>query len=600
MNTNELKTRSEMSDKYKWNIEAMYPDENEWHRDIEKALEKCRELESMKGHIADSPSSLLRSIKTLTETMRRVENAFVYARMRRDEDNSNPLYLEMTNKAFSVFSEISARSSFFTPELLEADPDTVRGYIDSEPELTVYSFMIETTLRKKLHVLDTACEELIAKLSEVIDAPSEAFNMLNNVDMSFGTVKDADGKSAELTHGNFISFLESESREVRRTAYEKLYKEFEKHNNTLSVLYNYAVKTDSVVSGIRNHGSSLEAALYGDNIPLSVYESLISAVHKSLPAMHRYTAVRKSRLAVDELKMFDMYVPITGKPARRFTFEEAVETACGALYPLGEEYVETLRIGLTEKRWIDVFENKGKTSGAYSFGSYDSMPYMLMNFTGELRDVFTLIHESGHSMHSCYTRKNQPFIYGGHSIFTAEIASTVNETLLINHLLDNTDDADMQAYLINFYIDQFKSTLFRQTMFAEFERIAHERVEKGGALTSDYLNAEYDRLNSLYYGSALSKDDYIKYEWSRIPHFYRSYYVYQYATGFSAAQAIAKGLLSGDKEKRQAYLQFLSSGDSDYPIELLKKAGIDMSSEKPVIDALNIFDELVRRLEEIL
>lgn len=600
MNKYELKKRSEIADKDKWNLEAMYPDEAKWEEDLSTALKESEEFASLKGQLTDSAKNLFNALRLYADTMRKAENAFVYSRMRHDEDNTNTKYTEMNNKSLSTLAQISANISFFTPELLEADKDAIKGFIQELPALNEFSFMLDSIMLSKPHVLSSDEERIIAQLNESASAPDEIFTMFNDADLSFSKITNEDGIELELTHGNYIQFMESENREVRKNAFEAMYRRYKEFNNSISVMYNYNVKHDTIMSKLRRYKSTLDSELSGERIPLSVYNNLINAVHKNLSSMHKYMEIRKRALGLDELKMYDVYRPIVKPKGLDCSYEEAVDIACKALAPLGDEYVQTLRKGLTEDRWVDIYENKGKTSGAYSFGSYDSNPYILMNFSGELRDVFTLVHEAGHSMHSYYTRRTQPFIYGGHSIFTAEVASTVNETLLIHHLLKNAESHDMKKYLINFYIDEFKSTLFRQTMFAEFEKIAHETVENGGSLTAQLLNEEYDKLNTLYHGTAIEHDDFIQYEWSRIPHFYRAYYVYQYATGYSAANAIANRILIGGEAERNDYLKFLATGESDYPIELLKIAGVDMSTEQPVLSALSTFGNLVDELDQMI
>lgn len=600
MNKYESKNRSEIAAYDKWNIEAMYPDESKWDEDLTSALTESQEFSSLRGTITSSASHLLNALDLYVDIMRKAENAFVYSRMRHDEDNANSKYTEMNSKSLSVVAQISANLSFFTPELLETGKETIDRYVAELSELKVYKFMLDSIMISKPHVLSSDEERIIAQLSETAKAPDEIYTMFSDADLTFGTVTDDDGNEVELTHGNYVQLMESEDRNVRKQAFELLYGRYKEFNNSISVMYNYNVKHDVIMSRMRKYESTLDSALSGECIPISVYENLIDAVHRSLPAMHRYMELRKRALGVDELKMYDVYRPLVKPEGLKCSFEEAVDIACKALAPLGEEYVSVLRKGLTEERWVDVYENKGKTSGAYSFGSYDSYPYILMNYSGDLRDVFTLVHEGGHSMHSYYTRKEQPYIYGSHSIFTAEVASTVNETLLIHYLLQTSESDDMKKYLVNFYIDEFKGTLFRQTMFAEFEKLAHELVEAGGSLTAETLNKEYDKLNTMYYGSAIEHDDLIQYEWSRIPHFYRAYYVYQYATGYSAANAIANRILNGGEAERDDYLKFLTTGDSNHPIELLKIAGVDMSAEEPVLSALSTFNNLVAELDEMI
>ena len=597
---NEQKTRQEISKEYKWNIEAMYPDENEVYKDLKDGLAGATEFNGMQNSILSSPSSLANALELYSASIRKIEKAYVYSHMKHDEDNANTEYTEMYNKCIAALTELSSLTSFFVPELLESDIETVESYIDQESKLEEYRFMLESIMEKKEHTLNKDQEFILASLGDVLGAPDEIFTALNDVDMTFGSIRTKDGIDKPLTHASYTQFMEDENREIRKDAFYKLYNKYKEHNNTISTTYSFNVKQDVVISRLRNYSSSLEHALYSDKIPMDVYNNLISAVHKTLPAMHKYVGIRKKALNLDELKMYDVYRPLVKPEGLKYTFEEAVNIACEALSPLGDEYVSVLRNGILNQKWVDVYENKGKTSGAYSFGSYDSYPYILMNFTGDLRDIFTLVHEGGHSMHSYYTRKNQPYIYGDHSIFTAEVASTVNETLLINYLLSKCESKQMKSYLINFYIDEFKSTLFRQTMFAEFEKTVHEEVENGGVLTAEYLNSTYEKLNSEYFGPEMGKDDMIQYEWSRIPHFYRSFYVYQYATGYSAANAIANRILNEGQDAVNDYLSFLKTGSSNHPIELLKIAGVDMSKEEPVLSALKTFENLVDQLETIL
>lgn len=517
----------------------------------------------------------------------------------------------MTSKAMSAAAKISACTSFFTPELINCDENKIFSFLNEFPGLKEYEFMLKSLFKEKKHILSAQEENIMANLSEVRGASGEIFSMLNDADLDFGEVIDCAGNKVHLTHGNYTKLMESEDRNVRKNVFERMYSKYKELNNTISVMYSYNVKNGIIGARLRNYDGVLNAALDSENIPREVYTNLIEELHAHLPSMYRYVNVRKRVLGVDNIKMYDMYKPLATLNNSKCTFEDAVELCCKALSPLGTEYVERFKDGVTTKRWVDVYENKGKTSGAYSFGSYDSYPYILMNFNEDIKDVFTLIHEGGHSMHSVYTRENQPFIYGSHSIFTAETASTVNETLLINYLIDNAENINDKIYWINYYIDAFKSTVFRQTMFAEFELKVHDYVESGNQLTADWLNKTYDELNTLYFGDSLEHDDYIKYEWSRIPHFYRAFYVYQYATGYSGANAIVRSILGkteADKNDNRHfgkaaakdYIEFLKTGDSNYPIELLKIAGVDMSSKNCIEKALNTFGSLVKNLDELI
>ena len=599
MSDKKLKQRNEIPKEYKWNIEAMYPDESQWDADVAESVEKAAEFAKFQGKLTESASTLLEALRERDAIWQKLEHAFVYAAMKKDEDNREDRYQAMDDKCGSAIAKVSASMSFFTPELLEASEETILGYIAEEDGLKQYEFLLKAALKEKEHILTAAEENILAQMSEVLGATNDVFKMLNNADLTFGTIIDEDGDEVTLTHGNYITFMESQNREVRKQAFTNMYEAYKKLNNTIATNYNYNTKTDVVGARIRKYASSLNAALDGNNIPTDVYRNLIAEVRKSLPVVHKYVELRKKVLGVDELQMYDVYVPMVNLPKKDISFEEAVEMMAEGLAPLGEEYINQVRAGIKEG-WIDVFENQGKTSGAYSFGSYSSMPYILLNYTNTIKDVFTIVHEMGHSMHSYYTRKTQPYTYGDHSIFTAEVASTVNESLLIQHLLKTEKDPEMRKYLINFYIEEFRTTLFRQTMFAEFELMAHEELEKGGVLTPQWLNDTYEKLNSDYFGPAMGKDEYIKYEWSRIPHFYRGFYVYQYATGYSAATAISSKILNEGETARDNYIEFLKSGSSNYPVELLKIAGVDMASPEPVKMAMETFKNLVDEFEKLM
>lgn len=599
MGNKKLKKRSEIDQKYKWKIEAMYADDQAWQADIDQVLSMSEEFSSYQGRLTESAATLSAAFQEKDALWQKLEKAYVYARMKLDEDNREAKQQSMHDKVNVVIAKVSAAMSFFTPELLSAPEELLRQYMDSEASLEQYRFVIEDLLREKKHVLSGEEENLLAQMSEVTDATNTIFTMLNNADIKFGFITDEDGEETEVTHGSYISLMESHNRQVRKSAYTHVYEAYKGLINTIASTYSYNVKTDVVGARIRKYSSARAAALSGDNIPEEVYDNLISVVHDYLPVLHRYIQLRKRILGVDELKMYDVYVPLVELPKRIIPFEEGVEIMKKGLAPLGEEYIRRLSDGV-KSGWIDVYENEGKTSGAYSFGSYDSFPYILLNYTDTLQDVFTLVHEMGHSMHSSYTRQTQPFTYGDHSIFTAEVASTVNESLLMNCLLEEETDPQMRSYLLNMYIEEFRTTLFRQTMFAEFEQLCHKYVEDGGSLTAQWLCDEYDKLNRTYFGPALGEDEYIRYEWARIPHFYRGFYVYQYATGYSAATAISEKIRREGAPARDAYKEFLKTGSSDYPVELLKIAGVDMSSKEPVIMAMETFKKLVEEFENTI
>lgn len=600
MNTKELKTRDQIDSKYKWNIEAMIPDESVISGELE-TIKKEAEVygEDFAGRLTESADTLLAAFQKRDDIWRRLEKIYVYARMRRDENNAETKYQAMADQCNSVIAAVSASMAFFTPELLSASEETILAYIDAAPGLEIYRFAICDTMRQKAHILTQAEENILAQMSEITGATNDIFTMLNNADIKFGTIIDEDGDETEVTHGNFIKFMESHDRDVRKNAYNAVYDAYKELINTIAAAYNYNTKTDVVSARIRKYESARAAALSGDNIPAEVYDNLVAEVHKNLPAMHRYVELRKKLLGVDKLYMYDMYVPLIKLPETSVSFEEGLDIMRDALQPLGEEYLTKMNKGI-EEGWIDVYENKGKTSGAYSFGCYDSYPYILLNYTDTLKDVFTIIHEMGHSMHSRYTRDEQPYIYGSHSIFTAEVASTVNESLLMQHLLRTEDEKEMRKYLLNMHLEEFRTTLFRQTMFAEFEDITHKTIESGETLTAEWMCQQYEDLNAQYYGSAVEKDDVIRYEWARIPHFYNAFYVYKYATGYSAATAISKKILTEGKPAAQDYIRFLKTGESDHPIELLKIAGVDMSSPLPVQQAMETFNQLLDEFESLL
>ena len=597
MSSKGLKSRDKIDPKYKWNIEAMLRDESTIDRDLLKIRDQADQYAAkFAGHLGDSAETLYDAFASSDKLMRKLEKIYVYARMRRDEDNANSLYQGMTDKVMAVIAYVSARVSFFTPELLSLKRSTLLGFIEENPNLKTYEFAILDALRQKKHVMSKKEESIMAQMGEITGATNDIFTMLNNADIRFEDAVDSKGKKHPVTHGTYIKHMESKDRVLRESVYNSMYDAYKNLINTISAAYNYNTKTDVVTSRIRKFGSSREAALSGDNIPGAVYDNLVSVVNENLPSMHRYVELRKKLLGLDKMYMYDMYVPLIRIPNRKIPFEDGLDIMRDALKPLGKDYINKMNKGISQG-WIDVYENKGKTSGAYSFGYYDSYPYILLNYTDTLKDVFTVIHEMGHSMHSKYTRDTQPYIYGSHSIFTAETASTVNESLLMNYLLDKETQPQMRKYLLNMYLEEFRTTLFRQTMFAEFEDITHKAIEAGQVLTGEWMCDQYQALNDKYYGPAVERDDTIRYEWARIPHFYNAFYVYKYATGYSAATAICSKILSEGKPAAAAYIDFLRTGESDYPIELLKIAGVDMSSPQPIRKAMDKFNELLDEFE---
>lgn len=600
MSYDKLKTRDQIDDKYKWNIGAMIEDEDA----IDSLLESIKTnaakySEKYTGNLTCDGATLAQAYIDKDQIWRELEKIYVYAHMKRDENNANEKYQAMADKAMSVIASVSASLSFFTPELLSASENTILGFIEETPELKTYQFTIKDTLRQKAHVLSPAEENILAQMSEITRASDDIFTMLNNADIKFGTITDEDGNLVELTHGNYIKFMQSHNARLRQDAYNSMYDAYKKLINTIATTYNYNVKSNVINARLRHYDSARSAALDGDNIPASVYDNLVATVNENLPAMHRYMELRKKLMNLDNLTMSDIYVPLIEIPDQKFSFEEGLDIMRQALKPLGQEYINGMNEGISEG-WIDVYENEGKTSGAYSYGCYDSYPYILLNYTDTLNDVFTIIHEMGHSMHAKYTRANQPYIYGGHSIFTAEVASTVNESLLMAYLFETNDDIQMNKYLLNMHLEAFRTTLFRQTMFAEFEDITHKAIESGQVLTAEWMCDQYEDLNRKYYGPAVATDDTIRYEWARIPHFYSAFYVYKYATGYSAATAICEKILTQGSEAALNYIEFLKTGQSDSPIELLKIAGVDMSSPEPIKKAMDKFNSLLDELEKLI
>lgn len=597
-----IRERSEIPQKFKWNLEAMYESDEAWEADFARLPSLVDELRTYRGRLTASAGNLLSALKLQDQLGILADNLFVYARMRRDEDNRNTVYQAMTDRCMGLLSEVAAELSFIAPELTEMTEEQLTKYIRELAELAQYEFAIRDSLRGKPHVLSESEERVMGLMSAITSASDDTFTMFNNADIKFDKIEDENGELIELTHGNFAKFMESKNRNVREKAFKAMYKPYISNINTVSTMFSYNCKTDSVVSKIRNYPSAIEASLFSDNVPVSVYSNLISTVEANLDQLHRYVSLRKKILNLDEMHMYDIYVPLAENDEEYISYEKAVEIMCDALSVMGDEYIANVKKAVSE-RWIDVFENTGKTGGAYSFGTYTSHPYILLNHKGLLNDVFTLVHEMGHSMHSYYTRKTQPYVYGGHSIFTAEVASIVNENLLIKHLL-KTADGNLRRYLLNHYLDSFKGTLFRQTMFAEFERWTHEVVDGGGVLTAESMCEKYKSLNEKYYGTDIISDKEISYEWARIPHFYNAFYVYKYATGFSAASAISADILAdggnGGNEAVKNYIEFLKSGNSDHPIELLKIAGLNMESKEPIEKAMGLFKSLLDEFESLI
>ncbi|MCL6547736.1 MAG: oligoendopeptidase F [Alicyclobacillus sp.] len=577
----------------------MYASDADWERDAEQVRQWTAELAGYQGRVGESAGTLLDVLRLQDRIGEKLHRLVAYARMRRDEDNANPVYQALTDRAINLAVEVRSRTAFFEPELMSLPEERIWGYLDENADLRLYRFYLSELLRQKPHILSASEEQLLAQFGEVLSAPSQIFTMFNNADMRFPTIVDEDGNEVELTHGRYIRFLESRDRRVRQAAFDALYQTYGKHRNTLAAVYGASVKKDVMYARVRRFESARQQALDADNVPLSVYDNLIEAVHEALPALHKYLRLRKRVLGLQELHMYDLYTPIVPDVDIRVPYEESVRTVQAAIRPLGDEYVRAASEGLASG-WVDVYETRGKTSGAYSWGAYGVHPYILLNYQETLDNMFTLAHELGHAMHTYYSHRTQPYVYADYTIFVAEVASTCNENLLMDHLLKTTDDKRKRAYLLNHHLETIRGTVYRQTMFAEFEMLTHQHAEQGGALTPEWLSETYYKLNQTFFGAECHVDKDIELEWARIPHFYNAFYVYKYATGLSAATALSQRILREGEPAVEAYLRFLQSGGSDYPIELLRRAGVDMESPEPVRATLKLFSDLVDELAELL
>lgn len=593
-----LPTRQEIPDSFKWRLEDIYAKDELWEQDFQQVRKMIEEIEAYRGKLGQSTQTLLEALRTQDRLQELNEKVMTYARMRRDEDNTSPAYQALTDRAIGLDTHVETALSFIVPEILALPVDTLERFRQEEPGLALYHFALDELLRQKNHTLSAAEEQIIAQAGEVTQAPANIFRMINNADITFPPIRDEEGKEVEVTHGRYTQFMESRDRRVRREAFASLYGSFRKMKNTLAATLSSSVKRDVFYARVRRHPSALQASLFADNILPEVYENLIQTVRQNLGSMYRYLALRKKLLGLEELHMYDLYTPVVKDVKWEIPYPKAVELVKEGLTPLGGSYGETLTKGF-DSGWVDIYENKGKTSGAYSWGPYGVHPYVLMNYQDNLNNVFTLAHEMGHAMHSYYSFREQPYVYAHYKIFTAEVASTVNESLLMDYLLKTVTDRDKKLYLLNYYLEQFRTTVFRQTMFAEFEKITHEKIEAGEALTPEVLCRIYHHLNVDYHGPEMVVDEDVELEWARIPHFYSAFYVYKYATGFSAAAALTRHILDEGKPAVSRYLDFLKKGGSDYPLNLLKSAGVDMATPHPVQEGLSLFARLVDQMEAL-
>lgn len=589
--------RSEISDEYKWSVKDLYSSDELWNNDYEKALKSTQEKSIFEGCVMDSADTLADALSESEKDDYITERLYVYAFMRYYEDTSDGTYQQMSGKAQMLAVKMSEKYSFLVPEIMATDDDKVARFLDSD-KIKPYRHLLCDMLAKKEHTCSQKEEKLLAMASQMADSPSDIFSKFNNADVKFGKVHDEHGDEKELTSAGFSVFMESRDRNVRKEAFYALYRQYKSYINTLAASYYGNVKQAVFFANARNYESTLQMYLSGSFIPESVYTNLIDTVNNNLDKMHDYVSLRKKTLGVDELHFYDIYAPLTSDYTVKVSYENAKETVLDALKILGDDYVSQVKKGY-ESGWVDVYENDGKRSGAFSWGAYGTHPYIFLNYTETLNDIFTLIHETGHAMHTYYSNETQPYTYAGYKIFVAEVASTCNEVILIDYLLKHSRSDEEKKYLYGHYLEQFKGTLFRQTMFAEFEMITHRMAQDGEVLNAESLCGTYKKLNEKYFGKDMVIDEEIAYEWARIPHFYTPFYVYQYATGFSAAVAIATKIINGDKEVLHGYREFLKGGSSMHPIELLSLCKIDMSKPDVIQDALNVFGSLIEDFKKI-
>ncbi|UTH17055.1 oligoendopeptidase F [Macrococcus epidermidis] len=596
----ELMTRSEQQEKNTWDLTTIFKSDDAWENAFTELSEYLGKEKAFQGKLSTSSETLLNALLLDAEIDELLGKVYVYAHLKHDEDTTNAKYTAFEQRAATLASQFSSAWSFMLPELMTIDESQLNTFIAEHKGLERFKFDLEKINKRREHVLSEKEELILAEAQEALSASSNTFSMFNNADLTFDNIKDKDGNSLPLSHGNYITYLESDDRVLRENAYKEVYAKYGEFNNTLSQTLAGKVKASVFSSKVRNYESARHQALSNNDIPESVYDTLVQTVNDHLPLLHRYTALRKELLGLDEMYMYDMYTPLIEDVEFKVTYEEAKDWMLASLEPMGSEYIEVIKEGLTN-RWVDVYENKGKRSGAYSSGTFGTNPFILMNWTDNVNNTFTLTHEFGHSAHSYFSRKNQPSNMSGYSIFVAEVASTCNEALLADYMYKNLEDEKKKLYLLNYQLDGFRGTVFRQTMFAEFEHIIHTIVENNEPLTAERLNKEYAALNKKYYGDAVITDDNIQYEWSRIPHFYYNYYVYQYATGYSAAFALSKQMLEEGAPAVDRYINhFLKAGSSDYPIEVLKKAGVDMTSSAAIENACKVFEERLDEFERLI
>lgn len=590
--------RSTIENKFKWTIDEMYPNEESIEKDIQKVKELIEEVKRYKGILADSEENIFKALNISEEASRILQNLYVYTHMKSHEDTRINKNQSNATKIDMLSTELSMATSYMVPEIIAMDNEKLENYLKTE-RLSHYKKYVDDILRLKPHTLNEREEELLASVADLSGVPENVYDMLSFADLKFPEIEDENGEKVRVTHSNFSLFLKSKDARVRKDAFEAMYGIYGQYKNTFASTLYGGIKSEIFYAKTRKYESALQGSLFQDNVSVNVYNNLIDAVHENLDTLNDYIDLKKKFLGLDKINMYDLYVPLTENFDMEISYEKAQEIILEALKPLGEEYLENVKKAFAEG-WIDVYGNEGKQGGAYSWGSYDSKSYILMSYKDDLNSLFTLIHEMGHSMHSFYSKNNQPYLYSGYKIFVAEVASTLNELLLINYLLKNAESKEERVYLLNYYLEQFRTTVYRQTIFAEFEKICHGKVEEGEPLTAEDFNNIYYDLNKKYYGESCDVNEEIALEWARIPHFYSNFYVYKYATGFSAASALSKQILEEGESAVSRYKEFLKSGGSEFPLDQLRKAGVDMEKKESVDEALHVFKDLVKQLEKEL